>query len=893
MKRFLSLALLLIGSVIQSAGQVPFFQEYFLLRKNDALQINKILQEEKGYMWFGTSKGLYSFDGNNQERYTAKDGLDHDVVTALAEDSLGRIWIGYENGKLGFIQNSRVELFSPDEGHASKPVSDILFDKRGNLWFSTFNDGLYYFASNRLYRVDEEEGMPDLYIYDLAEDSLGNIWVGTDGGAAICSLNGTKVSIDVIDYDDGLPDNIIKKIIPLDKHTVLMATEDAGIIRYDSKLRLHTPLVEHPWTFGPVNDFLLKDKKIWIGCPQNGVLVYDIQTGREHMHKSNEVEHLGSIRTLALDQQGNIWIGTKSGLSRTAGDGLQFLEPTEPGRSSNILAVTVDRRNNIWYSNPNGLYIKKLDTSEIIKPLSNTPYANYTVISLYTDSKGYIWAGLYGEGVLRINEQTGKIRHLYHEIRNGNILSIAGRANTVWLGTLGGASRITLSDSDKLDVINYSTKDGLISDFIYQVFLENNRVWFATDGKGLGMMNRDGFHSYSDGLPSSVVYGLAQDGFGKLWVNVQGNGLYIFDGLKFRACDSTLVLRDNNIHSLVSDRAGNIVVMHDAGMDIVDIHKNKVVYLGEEMGMRDKIGNLNAAGKDAQGDIYFGSTGGIIKYTSEQGFLINGPRPLLKNISVFDTPIDLSSRSKLSYDENNITLNYVGLWYQNPDGLYYSYKLENYDRDWIVTKNQAVTYSRLPPGNYTFRLKVSESQDFRQARETTLSFSISPPIWQTIPFYVFSIIVLVVSVFFLIRGRERKLKRYNELLETKVQMRTREIQLQNEEIQVQNEEISAQSEEILRINENLEDIVQERTRELERKNKALEEYAFINAHKLRSPVATILGLINLFSKTRLDHEGVEINRRLQDTAEELDGIVSAITKAIERGDKKIPRLKDE
>jgi signal transduction histidine kinase len=124
-------------------------------------------------------------------------------------------------------------------------------------------------------------------------------------------------------------------------------------------------------------------------------------------------------------------------------------------------------------------------------------------------------------------------------------------------------------------------------------------------------------------------------------------------------------------------------------------------------------------------------------------------------------------------------------------------------------------------------------------------------------------------------------------------MRTREIQVQNEEIQAQNEEISAQSEEIMRINENLEEMVQERTGELEKKNKALEEYAFINAHKLRSPVATILGLLNLISKTKLDPEALEINRRLQHTADELDCVVRSITKAIERADRKIPKVKDD
>lgn len=892
MKRQLSIGLFVLSG-LPGICQVPFFQKYFLLRKNDAVQINDILQDKKGYMWFATTKGLYSFEGKHQQRYTSREGLDHEIVTALAQDSLGRVWIGYETGKLGFLQNGHIELFTPEEGHATKPVSDILFDSKGNLWFATLNDGLYYFTSNRLYRVDEAEGLPDLYIYDLAEDSHGNIWAGTDGGAAVCTLQGSKISVDVIDYDDGLPDNIIKKILPLNKDTVLLGTEDAGIILYDLVSRKHSSLLAQPWIYGPVSDFKFKEDKVWIGCPQNGLLVYDLRNNQAHLYSSREIESLTSVRRLEKDFEGNIWIGTKTTLSRTAGDGLQFIEHTEPGGNTNIMAVTVDNLDNIWYSNSEGLFRKKPDHNSVTRPLQNTIFQKYTVISLYTDSKGYVWAGLYGEGVLRIHPETGKIKHLTKEIRNGNVLSITGDDDTVWLGTLGGSSRISLSGNETAGITNFSSQDGLVSDFIYQVYLEGNRVWFATDGKGVAMMNSDGFHHYSDGLPSAVVYGIARDGEDRLWVNVQGHGLYIFDGQKFYPCDSTLVLRDKNIHAIAADKAGNIVVMNDAGMDIIDTHHNKVIYAGEELGIRDKIGNLNAIGRDKRGEIYFGTSAGIIKYSSGQNFLINRPKPLLRSVSVFDSPLNIDAIPTLDYNENNITLNYIGVWYQNPDGLYYAYKLENYDRHWITTRNQFVTYSRLPPGAYTFKLKTSDSQDFSNAQETTVSFSIEPPIWQTVPFYVCSILVLAVSLFYVVKSRESKLRRYNELLEEKVHMRTREIQLQNEEIQVQNEEISAQSEEILRINENLEEMVQERTRELERKNKALEEYAFINAHKLRSPVATILGLINLISKTRLDHEGAEINRRLQNTADELDGVVNAITKAIERGDKKIPKLKNE
>jgi len=98
------------------------------------------------------------------------------------------------------------------------------------------------------------------------------------------------------------------------------------------------------------------------------------------------------------------------------------------------------------------------------------------------------------------------------------------------------------------------------------------------------------------------------------------------------------------------------------------------------------------------------------------------------------------------------------------------------------------------------------------------------------------------------------------------------------------EEILAQAEEISGINENLELLVKERTRDLERKNKALEEYAFINAHKLRSPVASILGLINLMNKIELNEEASVIKDHLRNSTQKLDSVVSSITKVIEKGE---------
>lgn len=124
------------------------------------------------------------------------------------------------------------------------------------------------------------------------------------------------------------------------------------------------------------------------------------------------------------------------------------------------------------------------------------------------------------------------------------------------------------------------------------------------------------------------------------------------------------------------------------------------------------------------------------------------------------------------------------------------------------------------------------------------------------------------------------------LIKTRYDLTVREIKARLA-LQASNEEIQAQDEEIKRINENLEELVRHRTVELERKNAAIQEYAWINAHKLRSPVASILGLTNLIQKSatlHADEDAKAVVEHLQISAEKLDQIVRSITIAIERGD---------
>ena len=887
MKKPVSILLFLFLAAHIGYSQVPFFEYYPLLKRNESVQVNVIFQDISGFIWFGTNKGLFKFDGVRQQRFTTLDSLPDNQVTALAQDSQGRIWTGHKNGRLAYLEGGLFSTFDPPEGPSANEISDILFDHKGNLWFSTLNDGLYYFTQDRLFRLDEQEGLPDIYVYDIVEDHYGNIWAGTDGGAAICRLKDKKVTIQVLDYDHGLPDNIVKRLHVDASNKVWLGTEDAGVVSFDPVSGKTSTLIKD-WAFGNLTDFSLEGDQVWISLPQSGVVLYDLKTSEAKLYNGNTGFDFMSVNTLLTDIEGNIWMGTKSGVIRTLGDQVEYIDSFDPYTNTSVLALTVDKKNNIWYSTNDGLFKRRVDESgkaSVDQLLLNTPYKKYTTISLYTDSAGYIWAGLYGEGVLRINPEATRVRYLNKELRNGNVLSITGRGNKVWLATLGGGTQIKFS-GDQLEIKNYGRQEGLASDYIYQIFIDSKeRVWFATDGNGAGMLNESGFHHYEKGLPSKVVYGFAEDSNHRIWVNIQGEGLFQFDGEAFQPLSKDTPLRDKNINGFSSDTYGNLVILHDLGIEIYDIEKKKVRYLGDEVGIRDMKPNLNALTKDNMGRIYVGTDHGIMKYSDRTYNSLTSPTLAIEGLRIGDQNIDLSENLSFAHDQNSVTIRYQGFWYQNPGSLAFEYRLENYDRDWIVSRDRSATYSSLPPGEYSFRLRVSDTENFNDAAEAIVKFTIRPPFWKSAWFYFLCGAVLLSAAYGFITYRERNLVEAKRILEEKVLERTREIQIQNEEIQAQNEEIHSQAEEILGINDNLEAIVKERTFELEKKNKAAEESAFIIAHELRSPVASVLGLINLMSKCELNEEAKTIVAHMQDSADRLNSVVRNITKAIEEGDR--------
>ena len=119
--------------------------------------------------------------------------------------------------------------------------------------------------------------------------------------------------------------------------------------------------------------------------------------------------------------------------------------------------------------------------------------------------------------------------------------------------------------------------------------------------------------------------------------------------------------------------------------------------------------------------------------------------------------------------KNNISFFYTGLFYSQPDKIQYQYKLEGYEKDWVSTNDHVKNFPQLPPGVYTFRVRVSLNQDFSLAPEVGFTFTIEQPFWQQLWFIVLSIIILAALIFFIIKQRESAIERYNKLEREKIQ----------------------------------------------------------------------------------------------------------------------------
>jgi len=294
------------------------------------------------------------------------------------------------------------------------------------------------------------------------------------------------------------------------------------------------------------------------------------------------------------------------------------------------------------------------------------------------------------------------------------------------------------------------------------------------------------------GLPSDAVYALNQDSQGKFWFGTS-NGLSRYDGKAFLNFFESDGLASTFIYSILRDSTGKFWMSTNRGVTAFNpTESNKPFFKNYNLkdGLVNTEHNLGAASISPLGNVLFGGPNGYNIFRPSQ-IKDNLHVPPVHVISfkrsgkdvVLDSNLIYKKELLLSWRENYFQLELAALDFVDPDKNLYKYKLEGYDQAWSEPSNvRFVSYTELPGGNYTLKIKASNSDGVWNETPYELKIIIVPPFWRTTWFYVLVVIIGTAGVILFTQWRTRQIKKENKILESKVAERTRELAEKNRDI---------------------------------------------------------------------------------------------------------------
>jgi ligand-binding sensor domain-containing protein len=778
-KEFLFSFFLIVLLLPGAKAQFPLFKS---IAGKDQLKdgnVTRLIQDAKGFIWVGTSRGLFVYDGFDFREIPFGDSLKPAGVSALAVDLSGMVWAGFTNGRIARGDGTGFSLFTPEEGLPSIPITSLLFDSDSTLWISTYGEGVYYYRNHRLFNINTDDGLGDDYVYTLARNADGSIWAGNDAGISVCSFKGDRKVIRHYSTSDGLPDILVQKILPAKSGGFWIGMQEKGICYYNPVSRAFEIPASQPWNYGSVNDMLDFGDLLWIATEGYGIVELSLKKGQKESFTRLLDGSVKRTDRLLHDLEGNVWFVSQGSLLWSSGPGIRHYKTAGDMELGNIHAIHAEENGSLYFGNDMGFfyyYPGKGANGFLKQLLPPQSRGGPGITSIYHDPGGSMWAGTFGNGLYRIDKNTGSSKSIADPSGrlNNNILGISGIGDDIWFATLGGVARCNYKPgiNNDFNFEHFSSAEGLGNNFIYTVLADRKgNIWFGTDGKGAAIYKNGRFTGYGaeQGMPARVIYSIIEDNDGNIWLSSANEGIFRYDGSEFTNFTLASGLRNMKITSLVSGGKNQVVVVHSQGVDVVNSRTGQVSYLGIDAGITGINPDLNAVAADSFGSVWIGTRDGIIHYTPGYINAMAMPMTSVRRVSVYLSDQEARPGDVFAHNRNHLSFEYIGLWFNSPDKVSYRIMLEGHDPGWVLTGDRVTTFSNLRPGSYTFRVQSSVNNDFTYATEATFSFAIRPPFYTRWWFILAVGILLLSLVYFFVRIRLNRIRREQQLLKEKAE----------------------------------------------------------------------------------------------------------------------------
>jgi signal transduction histidine kinase/sugar lactone lactonase YvrE len=456
----------------------------------------------------------------------------------------------------------------------------------------------------------------------------------------------------------------------------------------------------------------------------------------------------------------------------------------------------------------------------------------------------------------------------------------------LWIGTSEGLNKFDRKQESFTCYQNQVDNPHSLSyNYVISIFEDSGgSLWVGTFDGGLNKFDRkqEKFTRYQNrpdnphSLSNNWVFSIFEDPGGSLWIGTAG-GLNKLDRKEetFTHFMEKHGLPHDTICGILGDTEGNLWLSTLKGISKFNPKTGTFTNYDEKDGLQSNVFNAGAFHQGKSGRMYFGGVNGFNEFypasisdntispvVITDFLLFNKPVKVakktskdgqLKKSTEFELPqhINFTREITLDYMEFIFALEFSALNYRRPEKNQFAYRLEGYDNDWVFTdyKHRRATYTKVPPGEYIFRVKASNADGVWNHRGTSIKITILPPFWKTRWFQSMVLLVILATIYGLYRLRIRNMKVQQIKLEQKVLERTGELNEANKKLQ-----------------------------ELDRMKTDFLSFA---SHELRTPLTSVLGFARIIQK-RLDQrvfplvpmEDTKTAKAVQQVAANLDIIVS-------------------
>jgi ligand-binding sensor domain-containing protein len=569
-------------------------------------KVSLIVQDNQGFLWFGTRYGLNRYDGYNFKSFVPEPGNPNSIsgadINALFKDREGALWIGCDEllNKLDPATETFTRYPIPFVTHISQ-------DSAGKLWLATPAGGLYTLdpVTGRISQYTHDPDNPssissDHVIYS-GEDREGRFWVATPGFLDEFDRRAGKVTQHI-----PMPDAPLGFAFYEDRLGLfwIYHTSPNALAVFDQKTNTLTRYAlsdrESPGTAVTRVTAMMEDRNgtLWVATHGPGLLKFDRENGRFIRYRNDpaDPESLpqNEIDNLFADREGSIWAGLGSmGTVRFATNPPPFTRlvhgPHPNSENPFVGAIYEDSQGILWAGTPEALNRIDRKTGRITSYRHGGPETDTDVIAICEDRSGNLWVGTYGHGLLRFDRRTGQFKEYRHDPADPSTLSndaamglLVDHNGTLWVGTGDGLNRFDAA-TERFTTYKINPNGTLHPWYLKVIEDRAGMLWLGTVSSGLQRFNpatgKFTVYQHNENDPGTLsadrVNSMHFDRSGTMWIGTQ-NGLNKLDPKtgKFTAYVQRDGLPGNAVSCVLEDSHGDLWMSTNNGVGRFDLRGN-------------------------------------------------------------------------------------------------------------------------------------------------------------------------------------------------------------------------------------------------------------------------------------------------------------------------------